>query len=88
MSETKSLTILCLASHFKGAAFLQAAKQIGCTVLVIARENEAGESWPRESIDEMFFMPDLRKHPDILYAVSYIARSHAIDQVIAWLRAM
>ncbi len=30
-----------------------------------------------------FIMPDLRKRPDIIYAVSYIARSHAIDQVIA-----
>jgi biotin carboxylase len=83
MSEIKPLTILCLASHFKGAAFMQAAKKLGCTVLVIAREAEADEPWPRESIDEMFFMPDLRKRPDILYAVSYIARSHAIDQVIA-----
>jgi biotin carboxylase len=28
-------------------------------------------------------MPDIRKRPDILYAVSYLARSHEIDQVIA-----
>lgn len=83
MSETKPPTILCLASHYKGASFMQAAKKLGCTVLLIARESEAGEPWPRESLDEVFFMPDLRKRPDILYAVSYIARSHAIDQVIA-----
>jgi biotin carboxylase len=28
-------------------------------------------------------MPTLRERPGILYAISYIARSHAIDQIIA-----
>jgi biotin carboxylase len=83
MPETRPLTLLCLASHYKGAAFLQAAKQAGCTVLLIARESEAQEDWPHESIDEIFYMPNLRQFPDILYAVSYIARSRRIDQVFA-----
>jgi biotin carboxylase len=83
MSEKKPLTILCLASFYKGAAFLQSAKQQGCTVLLITREVHAQEAWPRDSIDEIFLMPDLRKRPDITYAVSYIARNRAIDQVIA-----
>ena len=83
MSETRPLTLLCLASYYKGAAFLQAARQLGCTVLLITREIMAEEDWPRQSIDEIFYMPDLRKHPDIIYAVSYIARSRVIDQIIA-----
>jgi biotin carboxylase len=83
MSTTQPLTLLCLASNYKGIAFLHAARQLGCTVLLITRENEAEEDWPRQSIDEIFFMPSLRKHPDILYAVSYLARSRAIDQVVA-----
>lgn len=83
MTETRPLTLLCLASYFKGTTFFQTAKQLGCTVLLITREIMSQEDWPRESIDEIFFMPDLRKRPDIVYAVSYIARSHAIDQVIA-----
>ena len=83
MSDQRPLTLLCLASYFKGAAFLKAAKQLGCTVLVITRESQSEEDWPRKSIDEMFYMPSLRTRPDIVYAVSYIARSHAIDQIIA-----
>jgi len=83
MPETRPLTLLCLASNFKGSAFLQAAKQVGCTVLLIAREETAQEDWPRDSLDDIFYMPSLLKRPDILYAVSYLARSHAIDQVIA-----
>jgi biotin carboxylase len=83
MPETRPLTLLCIASNYKGAAFLRAARQLGCSVLLITREGLENEDWPRESIDEIFYMPDPRKRPDILYAVSYIARSRAIDQVIA-----
>ena len=83
MDQTKPLTILCLASFYKGSAFLQTAKQLGCTVLLITRESMAEEDWPRQSIDEIYLMPDLRKRPDITYAVSYIARTRAIDQIIA-----
>jgi hypothetical protein len=83
MSQNQPLTILCLASFYKGVVFLRAAKQLGCTVLLITRENMANEDWPRESIDGFFDMPDLRKRPDITYAVSYLARNHVIDQVVA-----
>ncbi|MBP1703114.1 MAG: uncharacterized protein H6Q38_2221 [Chloroflexi bacterium] len=83
MPELRPLTILCMASYCKGVAFLRAAKQLGCTVLLLTRENQAEENWPHESIDEIFYMPDLRKRPDIIYAVSYIARSYPIDQIVA-----
>lgn len=83
MSDNRPLTILCLASYYKGGAFIRTAKQIGCKVLLITRENMSGENWPRESIDEIFYMPNLRTRPDIIYAVSYIARSHDIDLIIA-----
>ena len=83
MTQNQPLTILCLASFYKGAAFLQTAKRLGCTVLLITRESMAEEDWPKDSIDEVFFMPDLRKRPDITYAVSYIARSRDINQIIA-----
>jgi hypothetical protein len=83
MTDKRPLTLLCLASNFKGGAFLKAAKQLGCTVLLLTCEDVAEEDWPRESIDETFYMPTLRERPGILYAVSYIARSHTIDQIFA-----
>ncbi len=83
MTENQPLTILCLASFYKGAAFIQAAKQLGCSVLLITRESMADEPWPRESIDEIFLMPKLQTLPDIIYATSYVARSRTIDQIIA-----
>ena len=83
MAEPSDLTLVCLASYFKGSAFLQAAKQLGCQVILIAKDSFADEAWPRDSLDEIYFMPDLTKRPDITYAVSYLARSHAISQIIA-----
>jgi len=83
MSETGEITILCLASYFKGSAFLQAAKGLGCKVILLAKDSFKDEDWPRASIDEIYFMPDLSKRPDIVYAVSYLARANDISQIIA-----
>jgi hypothetical protein len=78
----KQPTILCLASYFKGTTFLQAAKATGCRVLLLTREKLREDAWPHDSLDEIFYMPDLRQKPDIFYAVSYLARSEAIDRIV------
>jgi biotin carboxylase len=83
MAHLRPLTLVCLASYFKGGAFLESAKRLGCTVILIAKESFAQEDWPRASLDEIYFMPDLSRRPDIVHAVSYLARSHDIDQIIA-----
>ena len=83
MPDPRPLTLLCLASFFKGVAFLQAAKRLGCKVIVVAKESFKDEAWPRESIDEIYFMPDLTQRPDITFAVSYLARAHVLDQIVA-----
>ncbi len=83
MKEQRTITILCLASFYKGAAFIQACKQQGCHVILLTKEKLADEDWPWESIDERFLMADLSKKPDIIYAVSYLARSRKIDRIIA-----
>ena len=80
MSEKPTATILCLASYFKGMAFLEACKRQGCNVILVTKEKLADEAWPKEAIDERFLMQDLTKRPDIIYAVSYLARSRKIDR--------
>ncbi len=76
------VTILCLASYFKGLSFLTAASQAGARVLLLTREKLRNEPWPWESIDEVFYMPSLTARPDIVYAVSYLMRSEAIDRIV------
>ncbi len=76
-------TILCLASYFKGALFLEECKRQGCRVLLVTEQKLEHEPWPRDAIDEFFLIPDVSKQPDILYGVSYLARTRQIDRIIA-----
>ncbi|MCB0135074.1 MAG: ATP-grasp domain-containing protein, partial [Caldilineaceae bacterium] len=78
-------TILCLASYFKGGAFLEECKRLGCHTILITSQDLEHEAWPREAIDEFFVMPfaNLFKQPDITNAVSFLARNRKIDRIIA-----
>lgn len=76
------ITILCLASYCKGTTFLTAAKQLGCRVLLVTREKLHDEAWPRQDIDEIYYMPRLSTQPDIIYAIGYLMRSEAIDRIV------
>ncbi len=80
MSQT---TLLCLSSYFKGEAFLRQAKKEGARVLLLTEEKLAHEKWPRESIDEVFLMPDMTKVQDLIHAISYLFRANKIDQIVA-----
>lgn len=82
MTLKEPVTILCLASYYKGADFLRKAKELGCHVILLAKETLQDEDWPDDSIDERHFMPDLTRRPDILYGVSYLARSRRIDRIV------
>ena len=77
-------TILCLASYFKGGAFIEECKRQGCHTILVTSHDLEHEPWPREAIDEFFVMPfnTLFKQPDITYAVSFLARSRKIDRII------
>lgn len=82
MLKDDAPTILCLASYLKGTTFIEACHQHGGRVILVTKEKLADEAWPRESIDEFFTMPDPSRQPDILHAISYLARSRTIDQVV------
>ncbi|MBX3168886.1 MAG: ATP-grasp domain-containing protein [Candidatus Eremiobacteraeota bacterium] len=77
-----SITFLCLASYYKGAAFMEEARRQGCRVLLLTIEKLKGEPWPHHALDDIFYMPELNKYPDIIRAVSYLARQTKIDRII------
>lgn len=79
------ITILCLASYFKGGRFLQACKRAGCYTILVTVEKLQAEAWPREAIDEFFMLPfaSLNHQPDITHAVCYLARDRQIDRIVA-----
>jgi biotin carboxylase len=82
MSE-RPLTILCVSSYEKGQEFLRTCKRISCRVLLLTVEKLRNGDWPREAIDEMFFMPEELPLAKLINAVSYAARNQKIDRIVA-----
>src|SRR5579872_2151650 len=80
------MTILCLASYDKGYDFIRECKRQGCTVLLLTSLSIKDKAkFPSESIDEIFYMPDDNHKWDreqTINAVSYLARSRAIDRIV------
>lgn len=77
-----TITLLCLASYEKGADFLREAKRAGCRVLLLTTEKLGDADWPRDSIDEVFLMPDLYDREAVTNGVSYLARTERIDRIV------
>lgn len=73
------LTILFLSSSYKGDVMLQTAKAMGCTVLLLTETDLQDEPWPRDSIDHIQLVPDLRRYQDVINTVSWMCRGTAID---------
>ena len=83
MTENRQLTMLCLASYEKGEAFLLQARRRGCRVVLLTVEKLANAPWPREAIDEFFYMPSLDKGDALVNGVSYLARTRVFDRIVA-----
>jgi biotin carboxylase len=77
------MTILCIATYFKGDAFLRECKKQGCTVLLLTTDKLIGAEWPRESIDEIHSVPRDATDDAVRRHVDKIARRHRIDRIAA-----
>jgi biotin carboxylase len=82
VTQDRPLTILCLASYFKGESFIRECKRQGCRVLLVTVESLAAADWPRDSIAEMFYLPDMYNREDVIKGISYLARTQSIDRIV------
>lgn len=80
--NARPTTILCLASYVKGHEFLRECKRLGCRVLLLTLEKHRDAEWPRESIDERFLAPQALRREEAIHAVSYLARTEAVDRIV------
>ena len=83
--QTAPLTVLCLASYFKGVEFLLECKRQGCRTLLLTSQSLADAEWPRESLDNIFYVPDENKTwklQDVLLGISHLAKTEIIDRVV------
>src|SRR5437764_1158973 len=82
MNNLPAITILCLSSYEKGQEFLRECKRQGYHVILLTVTELEHANWPRESIDELYFMPDLAKVDDVIKGVSFLARTRAIERIV------
>jgi biotin carboxylase len=83
MSETRPLTFLCITTYEKGQEFMRQCKRQGCRVILLTAEKLKDADWPRESLDETFYLPAEISVADIVKAVTHLARSQKIDRIVA-----
>jgi biotin carboxylase len=80
-----SLTLLCIASYHKGFEFIREAKRQGCRVLLVTSASLRDADWPRESLDDIFYVQDDKKRwkmDDLLLGTAHLARRVVIDRIV------
>src|ERR1044072_7799774 len=77
------LTILCIATYFKGEPFMRECRRQGCRVVLLTSDSLVTAAWPREAIDDIHGIPRDASDAEIRRRVDAIARQHAIDRVAA-----
>lgn len=81
------MTILCVSSYFKGSKFITAAKAEGATVYLLTSMSLKDEPWPKESIDEMFYVEEENDQDwnmaNIIKGLAYTLRSKKVDRIVA-----
>jgi biotin carboxylase len=76
-------TLVCLASFFKGTAFLEAARAAGARVVLVTRERSRDEDWPRDALDETIVLPDAAPLDGWIDAICALARRRRIARLVA-----
>ena len=83
MPESRPLTFLCITTYEKGQEFMRECKRQGCRVLLITAEKLRDADWPRESLDDTFYLPAEIPLADIVQEVTHLARAQKIDRIVA-----
>lgn len=83
MAEANPLTFLCITTYEKGQEFMRECKRQGCRVYLLTAETLRNADWPRESLDDIFYIPAELPVPEIVNAVTYLAREKKIDRIVA-----
>ena len=85
----RPLSILCIASFFKGEEFMRAAKQEGCTVYLITSTNLKDAEWPRESLDDVFLVNEVNGEKghwnmdEVIAGLAWVMQTHPIDRIVS-----
>ncbi len=76
-------TFLCITTYEKGQEFMRECQRQGCHVLLLTAEKLRHADWPREILDDTFYLPADIPLADIVNAVTHLARTRKIDRIVA-----
>ena len=79
----RPLTVLCIASYYKGNRLLERLKAEGCRVYLLTVESLLGGAWPRESLDDVFAVDNFHDRATLVKVVAYLFRTHSFDRIVA-----
>ncbi len=83
------LSILCIASFFKGEDFMRGAKEAGCIVYLVTSSQLRHAEWPGESLDDIFFVDDIdgvKGHwnmQEVIGGLAWLMRTKPIDRIVS-----
>jgi biotin carboxylase len=77
------MTILCIATFLKGHEFLRQCRRQGCRVLLLTDEKLREAHWPREAVDEFFYIRRDMPLSDVRLGAAHLARRQRIDRIVA-----
>jgi len=83
MPDKRPLTFLCITTYEKGQEFMRECKRQGCRVLLLTAEKLRNADWPRESLDDTYYLPNEIPLADIVKAVTHLARKEKLDRIVA-----
>lgn len=78
----RTLNFLCVSTFFKGEDFLKACKAQGNNVYLLTKKELEHEEWPRESIDDIFYIDDWNDE-HVMNGIAYQFRSVNFDRFVA-----
>ena len=83
MPDNRPLTFLCITTYEKGQEFMRECKRQGCRVILLTAEKLRNADWPRESLDNTFYLPEELPVPDIVKSVTHLAGEEKLDRIVA-----
>jgi biotin carboxylase len=77
------LTIFCIATYLKGDEFLRECRRMGCRVLLLTDEKLRDADWPRDAIDEFYYVTRDMPAEHVRKGIAHVARTERIDRIVA-----
>jgi hypothetical protein len=80
-------TIVCISCYYKGYDFMEEMKKLGNKIILITSENLKEKNWPWHSIDETFYMPEIKPSvwnlEHLVQGFSHLMTTRKVDAVVA-----